>query len=149
MKQKRIRITIFVLDMLLALTAIAGGIGLVSGGIAVPLNWLQGSPFNDYTIPGLALAIIVGGGSLFAAITILTGSETGVLASALAGLFIIGFESVEVAVIDRFGESWLLLAVVLQAVYIALGLVIFGLSTFLWMAEFRGQHFAARQASHS
>jgi uncharacterized membrane protein YoaT (DUF817 family) len=73
----------------------------------------------------------------------------GVLASALAGLFIIDFESVEVAVIDRFGESWLLVAVVLQAVYIALGLVIFGLSTFLWMAEFLGQHFAARHANHS
>jgi hypothetical protein len=67
----------------------------------------------------------------------------------ISSLTLIHYKVVEVAVIDRFGGSWLLLAVVLQAVYMALGLVIFGLSTFLWMAEFRGQHFAARQASHS
>ncbi len=41
----------------------------------------------------------------------------GVLAPALAGLFMIGFEVVEIAVVDRFGGNGLLIAVVLQAIY--------------------------------
>jgi len=77
MKHKAMRITIFVLVVFGALTTLAGGIGLLTGAIAAPLNWLEGSPFVDYTIPGLALAIIVGGSMLFAAATIFTGREIG------------------------------------------------------------------------
>ena len=54
MKHKAMRITIFVLVVFGALTTLAGGIGLLTGAIAAPLNWLEGSPFVDYTIPGLA-----------------------------------------------------------------------------------------------
>jgi hypothetical protein len=60
MKQKRIRIALVVLEVFVALGAVAGGIGLLTGAISVPLNALQGSPFVDYTIPALALMIIVG-----------------------------------------------------------------------------------------
>jgi hypothetical protein len=63
--------------------------------ISFPLVLLQGTPFSDYSIPGLALAIVVGGSSLLAVATILTGREVGVLASALARLITMGFEVVE------------------------------------------------------
>ena len=149
MKHKIVRIAIFVLAVLGALTAFAGGVGILTGAITFPLEFLQGTPFIDYTIPGLALAIIVGGSFLFAAATILTGSEVGVLASALAGLFMIGFEVVEIAVVDRFGGNVLLIAVVLQAIYFVLGLAIFGLATYLWMTEYRSQHFPGRHPSHA
>jgi len=149
MKHKIVRIAIFVLAVLGALTAFAGGVGILTGAITFPLEFLQGTPFIDYTIPGLALAIIVGGSFLFAAATILTGSEVGVLASALAGLFMIGFEVVEIAVVDRFGGNVLLIAVVLQAIYFVLGLAIFGLATYLWMAEYRSHHFPGRHPSHA
>ncbi len=46
-----------------ALGAIAGGIGLVQDpveNIGMPLSMLEGSPFNDYLIPGLILLIVVG-----------------------------------------------------------------------------------------
>jgi hypothetical protein len=64
MKHKVMRITTFVLVVFGALTTLAGGIGILTGGIAIPLDWLQGSPFVDYSVPGLALAIIVGGSML-------------------------------------------------------------------------------------
>ena len=73
----------------------------------------------------------------------------GVLASALAGLFMIGFEVVEIAVVDRFGGNGLLIAVVLQAIYSVLGLMIFGLATYLWMTEYRSHHFPGRYPSHA
>jgi hypothetical protein len=149
MKHRIVRIAIFVLAVIGTLTTIAGGVGILTGAIAFPLEYLQGSPFVDYTIPGLALAILVGGCFLFAAVTIFTGREMGVLASALAGLFMIGFEVVEIAVVDRSVGNWLSIAVVLQAIFSVLGLAIFGLATYLWMAEYRSLHFPSRHVSHA
>ncbi len=149
MKHRIVRIAIFGLAVIGALTTIAGGVGILTGAIAFPLEYLQGSPFVDYTIPGLALGILVGGSFLFAAVTIFTGREMGVLASALAGLFMIGFEVVEIAIVDRFGGNGLSIAVALQAFFSMLGLTIFGLASYLWMAEYRSLHFPGRHASHA
>ena len=147
MKQTRIRIALVVLEVFVALGAIAGGIGLLTGAIPASLEGLQGSPFVDYTIPALSLMVIVGGCMLFAAATILSRREIGILASALAGLMMMCFEVVEAAVIDRIGGSELLFAVSLQAFYFALGLAIFVLAFSLWVTEYRSAHFPARHAS--
>src|SRR6266571_3032222 len=96
----------------------------------------------------VALGAIAGGSMLLAAATILSGREIGVLASALAGLIMMGFEVVEAAVIDRIGGSQLLFAVSLQAFYFALGLAIFVLACSIWVTEYRSYHFQARHASH-
>jgi hypothetical protein len=55
------------------------------------------------------MAIIVGGSAFLAAATIRSGREVGVLVSALAGLFLMGFEVVEVSIIDRNLGNWLFL----------------------------------------
>ena len=149
MKHKAIRITLFALVVFGALTTLAGGIGLLTGMIAAPLQWLEGSPFVNYTIPGLALAIIVGGSMLLAAATIFTGREIGVLASGFTGLAMMIFEIVEVAVIDPYVGNWLSLALTLQVFYFTLGLAIFVLATILWMTEFRSQHFPVKHVSHA
>ena len=47
-------VVVILLEGLLALTAAAGGIGLLTGMNAPVPEWLSGSPFNDYTIPGLS-----------------------------------------------------------------------------------------------
>ncbi len=149
MKHKALRITTFVLAVFGALTTIAGGIGLLTGAIQTPLDWLQGSPFLDYTVPGLALAILVGGSMLLAAATILSGREMGVLASAFAGLAMMIFEIVEVVVIDGIAGNSLLIALSLQVFYFVLGLVVFGLASYLWMTEYRAYHFPTRHVSHA
>ena len=148
MKHKLIRIALVALEVFVALGALAGGIGLLTGAIPASLEGLQGSPFVDYTIPALSLMVIVGGSMLLAAATILSGREIGVLASAFAGLVMMIFEIVEVAVIDRTGGSELVFAVVLQTFYFALGLAIFVLACSLWVTEYRRYHFQARHASH-
>ncbi len=149
MKHKLIRIALVVLEAFVALGAVAGGIGLLTGAIPASLDGLQGSLFVDYTVPALSLMVIVGGSMLLAAATILTGRESGVLASAFAGLAMMIFEIVEAAVIDRMGGSMLVFAVVLQAFYFALGLAIFVLSSSLWMTEYRSHHFPTRHVSHA
>jgi hypothetical protein len=149
MKHKRIRITLVVLEVFVALGAVAGGICLLTGVIPVSLEGLQGSPFVDYTVPALSLMIIVGGSMFLAAATILPGREIGVLTSVFTGLAMMVFEIVEAAIVDRMGGSMLAFTVFLQSFYFALGLVIFILSSSLWMTEYRSHHFPIRHASHA
>ena len=72
MNHKLVRIALIVVEAFVALGAVAGGIALLTGVFAqgIPVAWLQGTPFSDYTVPGLALAILVGGGMLLAAATV-------------------------------------------------------------------------------
>jgi hypothetical protein len=144
MTHKRIRIALVVLEVFVALGAVAGGIGLLTGAIPASLDGLRGSPFVDYTVPALSLMVIVGGSMFLAAATILSGREIGVLASVFAGLVIMIFEIVEAVVVDRTGGSELVFAVVLQTFYFALGLAIFVLSSRLWLTEYRSHHFPTR-----
>jgi hypothetical protein len=112
--------------------------------ISFPLALLQGTPFRDYTIPGLALLILVGGSSLFAVATILTGREVGVLASALAGMITMGFEVVEVVSVESKWGNSLSMAATQQTIIFVLGLAIFGLAAYMWRTEYRGHSFLSR-----
>jgi hypothetical protein len=78
---------------------------------------------------------------------ILTGREVGVLVSDLAGLIVIGFEIVEVSIIDRYANV-LPSAVQQQIIMTLLGLVCFGLATYLWITEYRKQHVSTRHVSY-
>jgi hypothetical protein len=151
MKHKLVRIAIGVLAAFNALSAIGGGIvlllGTYQGGVLIeaggrgqfPLEWLQYTPFIDYTIPALILAIGVGGSSLIAAVLVFTGREEVVLASVVAGLVMAGFIIGEVLML-RQGVSWT------EGLYGGLGLGIAGLATSLWMVEHRRQPSLSGQA---
>jgi hypothetical protein len=148
MRHKGVRLTLAVLEAFVALTAIGCGLGLEVGAIEFPLAWLAGTPFSDYALPGLLMAMLVGGSSLLAAATIFTEGEVGVLVSAFAGLLLIGFEFVEAAAIDRNLGNGLLLALGFQATYSALALIIVGLAVSLWMTEYGRHHFPTGHLSH-
>lgn len=92
MKHTLVRIALVVVEALVALSAIAGGLWLVAGRSGLPLAWLAGTPFSDYTIPGLVLVIVVGGSALLAAATVFIHREWAVLISVLAGLLMAGYE---------------------------------------------------------
>jgi hypothetical protein len=104
----------------------------VTGRIAYPLAWLAGTPFSDYTILGLVLAIVVGGSALLAAATVFIHREWAVLVSAVAGLLLTGYLVVQTAMVDHL--DWF------YAACFAFGVAIFGLATSLWMAEYRSYH---------
>jgi hypothetical protein len=120
MGSKVLRIALIVLDGFLALTALAGGVALLIGVAAPPVEQLAGSPFKDYTIPGLALLVLVGGGALAAAIMTLRRNPLAPLASASAGGMIMFFEIVEVFSIGSEPG----VARNLQVFYFGLGLII-------------------------
>jgi hypothetical protein len=112
-------------------TAVAGGIGLVSGAIAPGVELLKGSPFSDYTIPGICLALLVGGGATTAAVLMIRRHPLASYACALSGGMIVFFEMVEVLVIGSDPG----VARTLQLFYFIFGLVLFLLSTWLWAAN--------------
>jgi hypothetical protein len=60
------RIAIEIVAALITVSAVSGGVGLIGGGIALPLEWLADTPFSSYIVPGVILALIVGGSALVA-----------------------------------------------------------------------------------
>ncbi len=117
---KILRIILIILTAFLALTGMAGGIGLLANLNRPPLEQLQGSIFKSFTIPGLALFLLVGGGSLAAMILLIRKSRYGTLAATTAGFVIMFFEFVEVLVIGSPAG----VALTLQIFYYGLGSVI-------------------------
>ncbi len=151
MKHKGIRFALVVIEAFIGLGAIGGGIALLIGAFAqwLPVTFLQGTPFSDYTIPGLVLTFVVGGGMLLAAATLFLQREWALLLSAAMGLIMIGWEIVEVTIIDRYEQAVVPSTVVQQVLFSGLGLAIFGLAAYLWMTEYRRRHFPTRHVSHA
>lgn len=151
LKHKVIRVALFVIAAVIGLSAIQGGIALLQGAFdqVLPIAWLAGTPFSDYTIPGLVLVIVVGGSSLLAAATVFIEREWAVLVSVLAGLLMAGYEVVEVVSLDSKVGNVLPTVLGAQLLFFVLGLAIFGLAAFLWMREYRSQHFHLRHISQA
>lgn len=151
MEHKGRHITLAALEGFTGLGAVGGGIALVTGAFNqwFPLTWLQGTPFSDYTVPGLTLLVIIGGGMLLAAAAQFIRQEWAMLLSAAMGLAMIGFEIVEIAIVNRFADAVVPSTIVQQVLFIAIGLTIFALSSSLWMAEYRNQHILHRHVRHA
>ncbi len=131
--KKALHWTLVVLLVFLGLTSVAGGIGLLTGGGAPGLELLRGSPFSDYTIPGLSLMILVGGAGLVAAILVIRRHRLGLVAAGLAGFDMVFFEIVEIQVIGHQTAA----ALFFQGFGIVLGLAIMLLAATLWSLDRR------------
>jgi hypothetical protein len=110
-------------DGFVASTAIAGGVALVVGAEALkfPADVLAGTPFRNYVIPGLILAVMVGGSATVGLITKSLSPRTGALASSVAGAILMGWILGEVLLLPPSQRS------VLEAFYFAVGLAMAGL----------------------
>ncbi len=150
MKHKGIRIALAVIEALIGLGAIGGGLAILTGAFDrwFPVTWLQGTPFSDYTIPGLILLIVVGGGMLLAAAAQFIQRQWAVLLSAAMGLVMLGWIACEVAIIDRYSQAVIPSTVVQQILFPVIGLVMIGLAAYLWKREYAGHSFLTRHSSH-
>ena len=129
------RVLLIVLTAFLGLTAVAGGVALLTGFNAPPVADLEGSLFGSYAIPGLALLVLVGGGGCAAALLTLRQHRLAVPACVAAGGTIVIFEIVEVLSIGSDPG----VARNLQILYGALGLAIVVLALALRARETRGR----------
>jgi hypothetical protein len=133
MSNLKTRIALVALTAVLALSAVVGAITVVAG---LPREWIAASVFPDYTVPELALGVLVGGGVVIAAVAVIYRPRFGAAAAVGSAVMIIGFEVVEIAAVGfsslTYGidkpQSWL------QVAFLAQGAVIGMLGAGLWRA---------------
>jgi hypothetical protein len=101
----------------IATTAVAGGVGLAAGAINPGEQLLEGSIFNDYSVPGLAL-VIVGVVAFAATVLLVIEHPASAAAAAAVGALMVVYEIVEVWTIGSPG----VIAGSLQLFYTGLGL---------------------------
>jgi len=57
-------VAVMIALLIQGLSGVAGGLGLVldpsGASLGIPVNWLEGSAFRDYLIPGLILLLVLG-----------------------------------------------------------------------------------------
>lgn len=145
--ERRVRIAVVVVNLFAAASAFAGAVGLLVGYMDIPLSVLRTTPFADFTLPALLLGGVVGGSALGAAAFALAEPRIeprieplradalglgpvgiGALASAIAGCVMVGWMTVELAMIGL--GAWV------QVLYLLVGLVMVGLALLLQWAEF-------------
>jgi hypothetical protein len=69
-----------------ALSAVGGGLGMVvADGLSMPKSLLANSPFTTFLVPGLILALVVGGTQTIASLRLLQHRPSALLWSAVAG----------------------------------------------------------------
>jgi len=98
------------------LAAVGGGIGLmVANGSGLPADTLSYSLFDSFVVPGLLLAIVVGGSQLVAAYLLLANRRHGLATSLLAGFILLAWIYGELYV--THAHSWL------QTLMFAIGII--------------------------
>ncbi|AXH36085.1 hypothetical protein DVJ78_12255 [Humibacter sp. BT305] len=114
MSPQPIRIVLVVMLGFGAVSAVAGALmGALFDGAGVPVEYLAGSPFTSYLVPGLILGLVVGGSQAVAALAVIWRTRTALLVAAVAGFGMLIWIFTELAIIGEY--SWL------QTFYFALG----------------------------
>ncbi len=99
-----------------SVSAIGGGLALITGLIPEQAEWIEHTDFSSVYLPGVILMAIVGGSSAIAALAVASHSEGWQLASITAGVVMMIWIVGEVASIRGFHF--------LQVVYFATGAMV-------------------------
>ncbi|GAB2577700.1 hypothetical protein [Microlunatus antarcticus] len=98
-----------------AVSAVGGGIGMVvAHGLSMPLSLLTDSPFSTFLLPGLILALVVGGTQTAAAVLLLRRRTSALVWSAVAGFGMVIWIVAEVGYLHVLGWA--------QMIYLVTGL---------------------------
>lgn len=94
-----------VTELVVGAGAIFGGYSLLSDaeGLGAKQSWLAGTPFPDYTIPGLVLLVVIGGGMLSAAIVTILAERFAARAAGLMAVLLLAWGATETVTIGWRG----------------------------------------------
>ncbi|ELT45047.1 hypothetical protein ACJJV6_11645 [Arthrobacter nitrophenolicus] len=67
----KIKAPLVALQLLVGCFAVAGGWFMLAGAMELQQDWLQHTPFTNWTVPGIALLLLPGAGELLAATAVL------------------------------------------------------------------------------
>ena len=99
------RRTVVGLNLFNALSAVGGGIALVAGGLGVPTDLLRHTPFESFVVPGIFLAVVIGGSATIGAAALLAHWRRALVTSGTAGAVMVGWILGETLLVEGF--SWL------------------------------------------
>ena len=125
------RRTVVGLHLFNAVSAVGGGIALIAGGLGVPTDLLRHTPFESFVVPGIFLAVVIGGTALLGAIAVLAHWRRAPATSAAAGAVMVGWIAGETVLVEGF--SWL------QGLYLLTGAIALAASIRLAQAD-RSHH---------
>jgi hypothetical protein len=114
-------------ELLVAAAAVYGGVGLIGDTIGMVPEWLDGTPFTSWVLPGVLLLVVVAVPMAGAAVLELRRSPRASAASVVAGAAQLGWIGAQLAVMQRY--------FFLQPVLLGLGLLVMVLA--LWAARHR------------
>ncbi len=102
--KKTFSIYLLIIFVLLeGISGLLGGIGLIidpSGGqIGLPSNWLEGSPFENYLIPGIILVTVLGIFPLVTSMGLISGTRKALISSRLVGYALLIWIAVEIIIV--------------------------------------------------
>ena len=120
------RVIALSVELLMGFSAVFGAYHLLNDpqAFGAKLSWLEGSLFPDYTIPGLYLGVVIGGGMAVAAVAAWRRSRHAARAALLMGLVLLAWLAVETVIVGFRGWQQVPLLVVCGAsgaVLVALG----------------------------
>lgn len=87
---------------LVTANALYGGVGLMVNGLGMPGDWLDGTPFASWVLPGVALLVLVAVPQAVALVALVRdrpGADRWVLA---AGVMLMAWIAVQLAVLQRY-----------------------------------------------
>lgn len=99
-----------------ALTAVGGGLALMTGWIPEQASWVRHTDFSSNYFPGVILMAVVGGSSLVAATALVKRSVGWQLTSIVAGTVMVFWIAGEIASIRAFHA--------LQVIYLVTGVMV-------------------------
>lgn len=118
---KFVRILLMITTAFLAITAVGGGIAILTGVDQFPSEWLADSIFSGYTFPAFILIFAVGGSSLLAFISLwrkMAHSKWFVMS---AGMIMMGQITAEIIILQQQPPG----PTFIEIFYFALGLIVF------------------------
>jgi len=83
----------------MGLNALGGSAYALSGAKAIPREWLDGTPFDDYTVPGVVLGTAVAGSQLGASVALWRGAPAGRPLAIAAAAILLGWITTQLAMI--------------------------------------------------
>lgn len=132
MNRKKLRWTLIAVDAFAAVSTVAGGVELVTGLRRFPTAWLQGTPFSDYTVPGLILGLVVGGSATIATVMTVKSASAGSAASFSGGIILAGWIAGEVLLLNQPNPTWV------EGFYFGVGMLMATLAIALAPQGWRG-----------
>lgn len=128
--KKLLNTVLVIIELFVFVSAIAGAYALIwLEGMGMPLSFLSDSPFRSFVVPGIILGLVVGGGSLFAAIASIARWRVRPEAVAVSGFGLIIWIFTEMYIIKAV--NWM------QILYFGLGTLILVFLILLQKLEIR------------